>query len=440
MALIEALRGIFQKSTKGEVCLEILEFLGPVCFAFLVGLIIGWVWKPKWAILGRHKSRCEVSKSLNLSSPFSSSSSSSPSSPSGFSPLKAFGSAPCLRSDKIWVINNGVHKKSVPAVPIEHDDFSTSQSHEGHPSVITEEDLHNLRRLVEMKDGGPSWIHLMDRSTPSVSYQAWQRDPKTGPPQYRTRTVFEDATPELVRDFYWDDEFRLKWDDMLVHSATIEVCPITGTMIVHWIRKFPFFFGDREYIIGRRMWEFEGSYYCVTKGIPWPSIPRHEKPRRVDLYYSSWYIRAVESRRGNGQLTACEVLLFHHEDMGIPREIAKLGLRQGMWGFVKQMEPGLHAYQKERASGSPLSKSAFMAQINTKIFPEYLRTLESNSDPSKTKEDAPTTLENPFAKNIAKILILGGAIVLAFGLDRGLLCNAFMFRLGRRLGNREKKL
>lgn len=49
--------------------------------------------------------------------------------------------------------------------------------------------------------------------------------------------MFEDATPEIVRDFFWDDEFRSNWDDMLLSSTTIEECPTTGTMIVQWTRK-----------------------------------------------------------------------------------------------------------------------------------------------------------------------------------------------------------
>jgi hypothetical protein len=49
--------------------------------------------------------------------------------------------------------------------------------------------------------------------------------------------VFEDASPELVRDFFWDDEYRLRWDDMIVHASTIQECEVTGTMIVHWVRK-----------------------------------------------------------------------------------------------------------------------------------------------------------------------------------------------------------
>lgn len=44
--------------------------------------------------------------------------------------------------------------------------------------LVTEDDLEHLCRLVEVKDGGPSWIHMMDRSTQAMRYQAWRRDPE----------------------------------------------------------------------------------------------------------------------------------------------------------------------------------------------------------------------------------------------------------------------
>ncbi|CAH8385896.1 unnamed protein product [Eruca vesicaria subsp. sativa] len=47
---------------------------------------------------------------------------------------------------------------------------------------------------------------------------------------------------------------------------------------------------------------------------------------------------SLESRRDDGVTSPCEVILFHHEDMGIPREIAKLGVRRGILGAVKKME------------------------------------------------------------------------------------------------------
>lgn len=57
---------------------------------------------------------------------------------------------------------------------------STSELNHGQSNVVTEEDLEHLWRLVEMKDGGPTWIKMMDRSTETMSYQAWGRDPKVG--------------------------------------------------------------------------------------------------------------------------------------------------------------------------------------------------------------------------------------------------------------------
>ena len=41
----------------------------------------------------------------------------------------------------------------------------------------------------------------------------------------------------MVRDFFWDDEFRTKWDPMLTYVKILDECPHTGTMIVHWIKK-----------------------------------------------------------------------------------------------------------------------------------------------------------------------------------------------------------
>lgn len=146
----------------------------------------------------------------------------------------------------------------------------------------------------------------------------------------------------------------------------------------------------------------------------------------------------MESGRGDGQLTACEVLLFHHEDMGIPWEIAKLGIRQGMWRTVKKIEPGLRAYQKERASGAPLSRPALMAQINTKIDPVYLRTLEGAEDLSETEVE--TKSDQPLHWNIPKLIILGGAIVIACSLEQGFLPTAFIFGVGRRIANMGKRL
>ncbi|KZV29930.1 hypothetical protein F511_28441 [Dorcoceras hygrometricum] len=431
MALVYAFLEILERPTIWAMILGMIHLLGPIWIAFLVGVTVGWAWKPRWASLGNRKFEFSApsSPSSLIPSPVSGFLSTGKSVYSGKAKIQRFGS--CL-------LKNGWEKEQVALPPVETAVCSTSELRKEDRVVVTDEDLEHLCHLVERKDGGPSWKHVFDRTTHDMSYQAWQRDPETGPPQYCSRTVYEDATPELMRDFFWDDEFRLKWDDMILHASILEEFPTTRTMIVHWIRKFPFFCSDREYIIGRRMWESGRSYYCVTKGVPYPSVPRQDKPRRVDLYYSSWYIQAVESRRGNGQLSACEVVLFHHEDMGIPWEIAKFGVRQGMWGAVKNIERGFRAYQKHRASGAPLSHHALMAQVNTKIDPDYLRILEGDED-SKETQLVVSTDEKQKGVNVPKLLILGGLIVVAFSLDRGLLTKTLIFGVARRFGNMGKR-
>lgn len=439
MGLIEGFWGILERPTSigGGLMIDIMLFVTPIWTAFLVGLVIGWLWRPRWwESLDKNKFDSFISKILDFSAP---------SSPSiGFPSIQSFTPFTMkFSSSKGQAVEEDIssNNENLSLQPTFGDSSCRSSKLKGkeqeHP-VVDQGDLVHLFKIVEEKDGGPSWMQMMDRSTSTMSYRAWRRDPETGPPQYRSSTIFEDATPEMVRDFFWDDEFRPKWDNMLIHSETLEESHTIGTMVVQWVRKFPFFCSDREYIVGRRIWESERTYYCVTKGVP-NSVPRKDKPRRVDLYYSSWCIRPVESKRGTGQMTACEVLLFHHEDMGIPWEIAKLGVRQGMWGAVKKIDPGLRAYQKARASGGPLSAQASMAHITTKVNPNYLKSLLSGDDQSLSEVALPEEKQQGGLR-VPKLLIFSGAVALACSLDRGLLTKAVIFGVARKLGRIGGKL
>ncbi|KAJ4840151.1 hypothetical protein Tsubulata_000227 [Turnera subulata] len=166
-------------------------------------------------------------------------------------------------------------------------------------------------------------------------------------------------SPGLVRDFFWDDEFRLTWDNMLVYCKTLDVFPETGTMIVHWIKK----------------------------GTPHPSLPKQKKPKRVEVYYSSWSIRTLEQRDGEHG-TGCEVLLFHHEDISIPKRLVSMAVRAAMWSLVKRLDTGIQVYNRNRANGSAPSNYAFMAQLTTKISPSMAplpRTQASDTETQKVK-------------------------------------------------------
>ncbi|XP_076951122.1 uncharacterized protein LOC143624308 [Bidens hawaiensis] len=410
---------------------ELVNLVLPLWIGVVFGVLVGWVWRPRWAQL--------AIKNLTLPSKSYSSIDFVPPIPSfDFNSLKSQ-----IPSCLFQFSGNGSPEFASSELTSAFSDTSSSKLDGEIKNFVGEDDLKHISKLVNEKDGGPAWIEMMDKSMANMSYKAWRRDPETGPPQYRSRSVYEDMSPEMMRDFFWDDEFRLKWDDMLLEAETIEECPNNGTMVVKWVRKFPFFCSDREYIIGRRIWESGKAYYCVTKGVQYPSVPRRSKPRRVDLYYSSWLIRAVESRKGDGQMSACEVLLFHHEDMGIPWELAKLGVRQGMWGAVKKIDRGLRRYQKHLASGPPLSHCAYMAHINSKVSTDQLKYLENTSNGSQEIIETCEQMVNdqkPRGKNIPKVLVVGGAIALACTIDRGLLTKAVIFGVARRFAKMGRRL
>ncbi|KAL2609847.1 hypothetical protein R1flu_028420 [Riccia fluitans] len=404
----------------------------PFWVAIVIGLVLGWSWKPRWVsflVLGiRTRPRLVWST------------------PPGFGARRVWLAVTALTAYPVlkdawlkfrsWMWPRG---QSSAEQQFESSSCFGSGGEGNNDWALTTEDLVEFCNRIECQDGGPKWNELMERSTEGMFYQAWRRDPvdNAGPTEYRSRTVMDNVTPEEMRDFFWDDEFRMEWDDMVIHAKTWEECPRTGSMVVQWVRKYPFFCKDREYIITRRIWDAGSTYYCVTKGYNSSKIPRMAAPRRVDVFYSSWRIRAVESLKGDGQMTACEVLLFHHEEMGIQRDLAKLGIRQGMWGCVKKMQPGMLKYKALRGQGKPPSKCALMAKINTKVATSFVRNL-SLLDPSIVETDESGGVKEK-SKGHLRWIILGGALALACGVDRGAVGKVLVFGIARRLGRLGRK-
>lgn len=427
---------LLEKSSVLETLLDFSASLVPFWLAILIGLIVGWAWKPRWVsllFLGL-RSRPRLLWTT----------------PPGFGArriwfaMTAFTTFQMLKECWLsfrawrWPKNQLVQSTSNSGAlsSQEHVEYRSSGAPNLARSVIGDDDLRALHSRLKYKDAEVPWELMMERVASGMSYKAWRRDPQGGPTEYRSRTVFEDATPEMVKDFYWDDEFRSKWDDMLIYTKSLEVCTETGSEVAHWVRKFPFFCSDREYLIGRRIYMSGGTYFCITKGVPYSAIPRQNKPRRVDVYYSSWCIRAVESTKGNGQLSACEVTFFHSEDMGIPRDIAKFGVRQGMWGCVRKMEPGLRKYQALRKSAEPLSHSAQMAQIITKVPPTFFEDTAASISTEVSNVDS----GKGGHVNSWKWIIVGGAVILACGLDRGVVGKVLVFGVARRLSKLSGKM
>ncbi|KAK8968078.1 hypothetical protein KSP40_PGU008901 [Platanthera guangdongensis] len=435
------LADFLKKPAVVETLIDIVLCAVPIWVAVTIGLVIGWSWRPRWTGL----------VFLGLRSRF----------------RFLWAVPPFLGARRLWLAFTALSAFSVcrqlwSNFKVKAQDLPTSEerpekdvslppppfplavqppptlrgSFDTQRDPVTDEDLEHLIVLLNGRDGDMVWQNQMERTTSNMSYQAWRQEHQTGPVIYRSKTVFEDATPELVRDFFWDDDFRPNWDSMLAYFKILEEFPESGTTIVHWVKKFPFFCSDREYIIGRRIWESRKAYYCVTKGVPYPSLPKNEKPRRVELYFSSWRIRAVESRKQDGQLSSCEVTLIHYEDMGIPRDVAKVGVRHGMWGAVKKLQSGMRAYQLMRKSETSLSHHAFFAQITTKVpciedldLSDELET-SGGGETSQDESSAVMTIGDHGMK--WKWVIIGGAVIVC-GLHSGLIGKALLIGAARRI-------
>ncbi|XP_010435117.1 PREDICTED: uncharacterized protein LOC104718985 [Camelina sativa] len=417
----------FKNPSFTETFVDVLLCAVPIWLAVMIGLLIGWSWRPRWTGLIYLGFRSKLRFLWTA--------------PPGFGARRLWLAFTALSAFSvcrtIWSRNdNRANKSSVgSASPVEETDESGGSNNTTlvTEDIVTENDLEHLLQLLEVGNANMEWQPMMDKTTPNMSYQAWRHEPESGPVIYRSQTVFEDATPDVVRDFFWDDEFRPKWDFMLANFKTLEEDTQTGTMIVQWRKKFPFFCSDRDYIIGRRIWESGKKFYCVTKGVPYPALPKRDKPRRVELYFSSWVIRAVESRKGDGQQTACEVSLVHYEDMGIPKDVAKLGVRHGMWGAVKKLNSGLRAYQAARKSGSPLSHIAQMARITTKLNMDSAESSSRDEDRSRAMDYA--RRQRDHLRMDWKWVVVGG-VALACGLHTGVIGKALLAGAGQRLARR----
>ncbi|XP_059650782.1 uncharacterized protein LOC132296612 [Cornus florida] len=416
----EGFLDLVKKSAIFETIVDILLCSVPLWLAVVIGLVIGWSWRSRWTGLVYLGVRSKLRFIWKASMWF------------GawrlwlaFTALSAFSVCRTL-----WAVFSGKGPGSAASASTADGRGNNIAPNIGNSEtdqhIVTENDLEHLLHFLD-KNGEMTWKSIMERSTFNLTYQAWCHEPETGPIVYRSRTVFDDASPELVRDFFWDDDFRSKWDPMLSYFKILVEFPQTGTMIVHWIKKFPFFCSAREYIIGRRIWEAGQMYYCVTKGVPYPVLQRSDKLMRVNLYFSSWVIKPVQTHEG--QPSACEVTLVHYEDMGIAKDVAKLGVRHGMWGTVKKLHSGFRVYQDARISEASLSRSSLMARITTRISLDGTGEEESGQTEAfqRNKDHAGIDL---------KWMVIGGTVALLFGLQTGVIAKTLFLGVGQRVARR----
>ncbi|AQK45768.1 Polyketide cyclase/dehydrase and lipid transport superfamily protein [Zea mays] len=421
---------LLQRPAAAEMAVDVLLCAVPIWAAVMIGLVVGWSWRPRWTgllFLGL-RTRLRI---IWL--------------PPGLgarrlwfacTALSACSVAPRLLSSAFRRCRGKQQDKASPedtaAVARDGGGCADGRTNfEGEHDTVTEKDLELLLQLLDNKESGDTaWQNLMERTTSNMTYKAWRREPEEGPIMYCSRTIFEDATPELVRDFFWDGDFRLKWDPMLAYSKSLDEFPQNGATIVHWIKKVVDFVDFPNSIADESR---EKATVKFGLGVPYPSLPKKEKPRRVELYFSSWRIRAVQSPKHVGQQSACEVTLVHYEDMGIPKDVARVAVRHGMWGAVKKLQSGFRAYQQMRDTENTLSHSAIMARMTTRVSITAsnggLDHDLSIADKISGENDSSHAVQHGFDW---KWVVFGGAVAAVCVLNTGLVGKVLLLGAARR--------
>ncbi|PKI72572.1 hypothetical protein CRG98_006949 [Punica granatum] len=288
--------------------------------------------------------------------------------------------------------------------------------------IVSEDDLKFLLdNLEEKPDEAEKWEMVTERSNNTVYYTAKCCKPKEGPLKYLSVTLFENCSPELLRDFYMDNDYRKLWDKTVTAFEQLEVDRSNGTEIGRMIKKFPLLTA-REYVLAWRLWEgSDGSFYCFTKECEHSSAPRQRKFVRVEYFRSGWRIRKVPGQN------ASEIRMFHQEDAGLNVDMAKLAFSKGIWSYVCKMDSALRKYSTTRhlRQGSAVDALSLIQKV-----PPGLDTKNSNNgaqisaSPSLREGRRSTEevrkpkklLRKPSRKVLANsVILLGGVLCLTRG-------------------------
>ncbi|GMI91954.1 hypothetical protein like AT3G13062 [Hibiscus trionum] len=287
------------------------------------------------------------------------------------------------------------------------------------PEFVSDSDLKFLiDNLDEKLNEDEKWENVIDKKTDILSYKAKCCRPKDKPLKYLSTTVFESCSPELLRDFYMDNDYRKLWDKTVIDHVQLQVNTTNGIEIGRTVKKFPLL-TPREYVLAWRLWEGKDrTFYCFNKECEHPSAPRHKKYVRVGYFRSGWRIKKVPGR------DASEIRMFHQEDAGLNVEMAKLAFAKGIWSFVCKMDNALRKYSAiNRPLTTPsVSFSALIQKVPPELdmisgntlpaVPASMATLEPVNDEPREKKLS----RIPSKKTVAKsLLVAGGVICLSRG-------------------------
>lgn len=275
--------------------------------------------------------------------------------------------------------------------------------------IVTEADLQRL--LMLLNESGHSdrvpWIPVVDKHSETLSYHAKLRDSEDGTPtQYLSTSLFRNCSAKQLRDFYMDNDYRIKWDSTFESYKQLDVSEETGVEVGCFIRRFPFM-RPREYVLAWRLWEGEdGSFYYFAKHCKHPQAPQDALYTSVEHYLSGWRIQKAPDN------DACEIKMWHQEDT---TPMVKMAFSYRIWNYMCIMEKSLRKYRNtqhnEARNAVTLAQKVPSGLLKSITFPAALQpptSLRSKSNSGYKKKKLSIRQTGKWMAN--GILVLGGAV------------------------------
>ncbi|KAF2590385.1 hypothetical protein F2Q70_00039400 [Brassica cretica] len=169
---------ILKKASFTETFVDVLLCAVPIWLAVMIGLLIGWSWRPRWTGLIYLGFRSKLrflwtappgfgARRLWLA----------------FTALSAFSVCRTVWSRRDTSANkSGNGSAPTQQAPVEEspqsDETGASDNTTVREEIVTENDLEHLLQLLEVGNATREWQSMMDKTTPNMSYQAWRHEPQ----------------------------------------------------------------------------------------------------------------------------------------------------------------------------------------------------------------------------------------------------------------------
>lgn len=243
------------------------------------------------------------------------------------------------------------------------------------------------------------WEPVMEERKPGLLCWAWRRHLRKGLFVYKTRAVYEGATPVQVRAFLFDDTARVDWDENVltlhpIPPAASEVSaaePQPGThrhsAIMYARSKFPGPVSDRDYVYGRRVWHrpTDGGCYVVNRSCAHASMPPVHKVVRVEDYASGFVVQDAPPGL-NARYPAVEVITVYFEDSRIRPLLVNAGVRKGLWPVNMKQEAAFRNWVVSNPQKWQPAAAAIARQREKPSAPQQPIGCQSASAPTRVSE------------------------------------------------------